>query len=110
VIHQDTRRDTEHIAGSIGLIAKYLTNLEVREEPWVHLYPNPVTDRVKIEVMLPEKIKFIALLDQSGRLIKTYDNQSNVAVMDMKIYSPGIYLLRIELGSGASPYRKLLKK
>lgn len=68
--------------------------LAVQPDFNIKVYPNPVSDVLKIQS--PEKIKTMRLLNAAGRVIyeKIWDSQEGQ--IDLSHYSSGVYLLQIE--------------
>lgn len=67
------------------------------------LYPNPVTDKVRVDV---EGLREISVMDVSGRVLMT---QGNNPTVDMSALSNGIYFVRVITDNGSAT-QKVVKK
>lgn len=73
---------------------------------FVNLYPNPVSDKLKIDSQ--DKISDIKLFSLNGNLLMKYDN--NPKELDFLGLSKGIYLLKIKTSDGRTFTKKIVKK
>lgn len=63
----------------------------------VWIYPNPASDQVRIETMMPSKL---SILDARGIQILRRKNASNSHVLQTGDWPPGIYLARVYTAGG----------
>ena len=87
--------------------SRILTGLEDFGDSQLRIYPNPVTNFLKISG-LNEKVK-ITISDLTGRVLyvdKAYLSEQNIAFDD---YMPGLYLLTLEKQDKRTIF-KVLKK
>jgi hypothetical protein len=80
----------------------------------IHLYPNPVTDILKLRWTGDYKVTGRAtIMDVSGRAVRTMDLRKELAEdvrsFNVSELSPGIYLLRITLSNGGVLHERFLK-
>jgi hypothetical protein len=73
----------------------------------VRLYPSPVKEFLTLEV--PGSKYVLQIYDFQGRLMKSLNVDSEYINLDMKQFSPGIYMVRI-ITSGRSITRKIIKQ
>lgn len=67
------------------------------------LYPNPASETVTIEYVTELKATAVQLLDNSGRLVETFDGTAQqIAVGQL---APGSYIVRIVHGNGTATAR-----
>jgi len=71
----------------------------------VSLFPNPATDNITIEI--PQQAK-IQIVNMQGQLVKEIDADSNETSVDISALSPGLYFVKITMGSLAI-VRKFVK-
>lgn len=73
----------------------------------VVLYPNPVDNHLFVKIPNNQKVKKISLIDITGKVF--FEDNKYQDKIDMSMYEPGIYLLKIE--SDSKVYiQKILKK
>lgn len=73
------------------------------EDDLFNIYPNPADDVIHIKNTSNTTIDFIHLMDISGKIIQTYNN--NPAQLDVSAIQSGTYLLFIQ-----TPQQKVVKK
>ncbi|MGB2415284.1 MAG: T9SS type A sorting domain-containing protein, partial [Flavobacteriaceae bacterium] len=73
----------------------------------VSLYPNPVSDKLKIN-SANDKIKSIKLWSVNGKLYDTYILDSQQFELDMSSFENGLYLLQIQTNT-ESVVKKIIK-
>jgi hypothetical protein len=71
----------------------------------LNIYPNPANDLLTIESS--EVMGYLSLYDYNGRLIFRKEIADRNLVLPMKEYPEGVYLLRVETGSGVV-FRKVI--
>ena len=76
-------------------------------ENFVSLAPNPVSDRLKINISRG-KISTIQLWSVNGKLYDTYNLNSQQFELDMSNFENGLYLLQIQTAT-ESFVRKIIK-
>lgn len=60
--------------------------------PLVHIFPNPVTTHFSIDT--DAELIFVQLMDQSGRVVQSWEGESNVFDLNDDV-SYGTYMLRM---------------
>jgi hypothetical protein len=93
--------------GSSWIASTTLTNTEYETESQIVIYPNPTTDFVTI--MSKNNSSKIEIYDIGGRLIETFAGASEKNKIDLREFTIGIYLLKIEV-NGVILTRKIIKK
>ena len=71
------------------------------------IYPNPINSILNINAT--ENIKYIEIYDVTGKMVKTYDVNSNQIQLDLSALIKGFYFLKIANNSG-SKLEKLIKQ
>ncbi len=89
---------TAYAAGENGLLMRSAEpiTLDVKSDETDHsilLYPNPANTLIYIANKGNSIIKEIAILDHSGRVLKTYPPESKT--LDLSAFSPALYLVKI---------------
>jgi len=74
----------------------------------ISCYPNPVSDKVNIEIPTDIKVENISLFDLSGRMIKT--QTTGLETIDISGFAPGVYVMKIVLENGKVFEEKIVKK
>lgn len=72
------------------------------------LYPNPVTDVLKIESQ--ENVQQVSLYSITGQLLITITPQSNMIEVDVAPFVSGIYILKIQNNNGNIIINRVVKK
>lgn len=98
--------NTDGLSGNDDFwIARITTNeplVDVIETPQqiqtVSVFPNPATDFISVKS--DEKIQSIKIYDVQGKLLYASDNTQEENGINLKEFSPGIYLLKTELSAG----------
>ncbi|TNE79672.1 MAG: T9SS type A sorting domain-containing protein [Bacteroidetes bacterium] len=81
-----------------------LENLEIGN---LRIYPNPTSKVATIESELP--IESVLVLDLNGKLfIRTSYQSENEVKLDVSDLAPGVYMIQVQVDSGASKVFKLL--
>jgi hypothetical protein len=91
---------TEDMNGNSGV--------DVREAAQVHVFPNPVTNRVTVSAEAP--IDRIMLYGMDGRLLGTQIGDGDTHQVDVHQLASGIYLLKICLKDGEMVNTKIIKR
>jgi uncharacterized repeat protein (TIGR01451 family) len=68
----------------------------------IKLYPNPVQDKLHIDLPQDLQLNFIELFDIQGKLIKKFEVENT---LDFNDVLKGIYLLRLETDKGTSNHK-----
>jgi hypothetical protein len=79
-----------------------LCNLESQhfEEPVaIKLYPNPVSDKLNIQVVNVDEVNSIQIFNSLGQLVQTIFNSSEAAV-DVNNFQLGVYFIKIDTQKG----------
>lgn len=71
------------------------------------LFPNPASDVVYVANLVPEKVKVISILNNSGQVLFRAFSQFDKGI-SVKNLKPGIYNLNVENMDGTSAVRRLL--
>ena len=88
-------------------IVKSVTNNHLLEDASLTIWPNPVSERLHIQVSEPN-LK-LRLRDLSGKLLQTIHCESKEAIqVDMSFFNPGVYLLEFVTDYG-SITRRVMK-
>lgn len=108
----DTWRSNCTCMGVMG-IAKAAAGVQTDlTEPGIRVYPNPVRDRLFIELPAEGDWELIRLVDLQGRILRTVDLASTVRKVEMDLSAgdivAGIYFLQIQ-GGGAMQQVKLVR-
>lgn len=82
--------------------------LALEAENVISIYPNPVSNVLNIQIAdhLQSKVNKVAILDLSGRSIRSYEFEQS---LDLRSLEQGLYLLRIEV-NGEYINRRFLKQ
>jgi hypothetical protein len=73
----------------------------------VQFFPNPVKDELNISVSGGQKMSSLAVFDLYGRRILIQNKP--LATLDMKPLPPGVYIVEVQLKSGAAVRKKVSK-
>lgn len=96
------------VEGDVELVANfYGTGVGEETEQKVTISPNPAKDMVNIEC---ENMKGITLCALDGRIIRTYESNTNTVTLDLASLSKGVYILRIETREGIFINKKIIKE
>lgn len=82
------------------------TGIEDIETIQLSLYPNPVSDKITIELASNSKA-FISLIDSRGSIIKQHSTESNMASIDLTEIPEGIYIVKVATEEGVG-FRKIV--
>ena len=72
------------------------------------VFPNPVSEQLKIEVNNQQHIKRIKIIDVNGRIVKKMQPKAQEGVYKVSSLKPGVYFLLVDTEYG-SYQRKLIK-
>jgi endoglucanase len=72
------------------------------------VFPNPVSEQLKIEVNNQQRIKRIKIIDVNGRIVKKMQPKTQEGVYKVSSLKPGVYFLLVDTEYG-SYQRKLIK-
>lgn len=99
-IKNDDGSGTVTAAESENALSKY-------GERQIKIYPNPVTDKLNIELPLNDKACTITLSDIAGRIINCVNVSPNQGMLSLKMdgLSRGIYLVRIISGKDYQTFK-----
>lgn len=73
----------------------------------INIFPNPIQKESKLSIQSNEPIKTIELYDINGRLIERISAVGETTAIDIN-HSPGTYVLKFEIGTNRSVYKKLI--
>lgn len=79
---------------------------EIKDESEIIVYPNPTSTNLKIELQNNDDIKYVELLDITGKVLL---NQSSYENIDVSNLAKGIYILKIKTSSKLI-YKKIIKE
>jgi hypothetical protein len=84
---------------------------EAYTPPEVLIYPNPVTDRLRVDMPIGAGIALAQWYDVSGRVLATA-RTSSATGYDFRLgdWPPGIYFLRLRLTDGRTLTRRIVKR
>ncbi len=90
-----------------GLITDTLSKSDIETQGTVQVYPNPVGDRLYIEMGNSIVVRSIRIVDSNGRMLLSSAQNNNG--IDVSWLSPGFYTVLITTDKGIMP-RKLVKR
>ncbi len=95
-----------------GVWSKSLTADAGDAMDYIKAYPNPATDRVRVEYMLPDAVlqASLVLMDSNGRTLKNFviDGHSDHLALDVKELPAGIYHYFIEYDQQRTASKKIV--
>lgn len=65
----------------------------------VTMYPNPITDQLVIQQFGVIQHKIATIYDPGGKILQKVSLNSLQQTVDMKAYSPGVYIIKLEDGT-----------
>ena len=74
----------------------------------VHLYPNPTSDKVYVE--LAEMPIRCQILNLTGNVVQETSIASPRFELDLSHFSSGLYLIKVTMADGTSTYEKVVKR
>ena len=78
-------------------------------EDIINIYPNPVSDNLNIEVILPNNIEEISLITLDGKRVSVLNEINQINSFSTSELIPGLHLVVIEFKSGEIKYEKIMK-
>ncbi len=72
----------------------------------IKIYPNPVNDKLNINLPTDLQLHSIELFDVQGKRIKVFEDQTE---LNFSAFQKGVYLLRVETNKGGF-HKKIIKK
>ncbi|GEM_PF-1091677 len=91
---------------TVKVILANSTGLEMFEQDYIRLYPNPFKDEIYIND--PSAVKRVKIMDISGQIVKeALLNGNSIPTGELAV---GTYLISLEMADGATVVRKLIKK
>ena len=66
----------------------------------VHVYPNPATNHIHIELVFKSNILFIEIINIQGKLVRHKKNVTNKNTLNVKDLPNGLYIIRIYTDNG----------
>jgi len=85
----------------------YTSVEEVDQSLEIDVFPNPTSEKINISIT-DDIIKEVELYTITGQQLKEYIIGSNEMNLDMSSYQDGIYLIKVEISSGAYVWKKIL--
>ena len=78
-----------------------VTGVEVLEDGFVALFPNPATTELNLTGISNQKIKYINIYSSTGQLVKNVlvEEISDNFRIDISLFSSGLYYLDVRLES-----------
>ncbi|MGE8535321.1 MAG: T9SS type A sorting domain-containing protein [Chryseobacterium sp.] len=81
---------------------------EVSHSDNIEIYPNPVGDNIHIKLDSRNKVEKVSVVDMSGKLIKTFDKESDT--YDLSDLPKGTYIIMITNNNNEVLKKKIVKK
>ncbi|MGV0922612.1 T9SS type A sorting domain-containing protein [Empedobacter tilapiae] len=106
-MHSNSTSSTKLRIDNVILGNGSLNTNDMNKESIIKVYPNPVSDFVKINNLSSEKIESITIGDLTGRTVKYVDRKSST--IDVQSLPNGVYLLKIKTDKGMK-IEKIIKK
>jgi len=78
------------------------------DHPEIIVSPNPTFDRVNIALPLSMQLEEILLVDQQGKILKSFNDNYGNTTIDLSAYSQGLYFLHF-LTASEREVKKILK-
>ncbi len=75
--------------------------------PLIHLYPNPFTDILNLEIIVDKS--WLVVYDLHGRRLKETEIRRGVNRIDLSLYPPGTYFLKVD-GDDRATWHKVIKQ
>lgn len=72
------------------------------------LYPNPVSDALRLSFTEDNEAESLTLLDLTGRVVATQHN--NLEHLDMSALPSGVYMLRVTMKDGTCYHERIIKE
>ncbi len=85
-----------------------IEELPERQAPLVSIYPNPARETLWITSDGVHGVRSVALYDSRGRLGLRRGACGSPCEVDLGALAPGVYLVEVELGAGASVRRRVV--
>lgn len=95
-----TKPDQEIFRGIEHLIKNHLTIDSLPEQPRLAIFPNPTTDRVRLEGFSEIQVSQIQVTDLAGKEVLVLHTPSNIEEIDLDRLPNGVYHLRIDTDQG----------
>jgi len=73
----------------------------------INIFPNPIQKESKLSIQANEPIKTIELYDINGRLIERISSVDETMTIDTN-HSPGTYIMKFQMETQGSVYKKLI--
>lgn len=90
--------------GDIVTYSKEALGISEISKSSIKVYPNPVSDILKIENLKPNSS--LELIDTSGKLLKSFSNKASKTEINVKNLASGIYYLKVD----GQSVQKIIKK
>lgn len=87
-----------------------IIGIHFETEDDIALYPNPVTDRLHYKGAGAKNITGITVMDASGRTLYRADHDNKRKEINMQALPAGMYLIRINMESGARLVKKVIRE
>lgn len=67
----------------------------IPDHQFIKIYPNPVSEKLTIEIKDNSEIIFYQLINMNGKIVKSGDLRGNITAIDIEKFPPSIYTLKI---------------
>ena len=67
----------------------------IPDHQFIKIYPNPVSEKLTIEIKDNSEIIFYQLINMNGKIVKSGDLRGNITSIDIEKFPPSIYTLKI---------------
>ena len=99
-----------YFVGEDGMIYRYGDPQQAIENPIYRMFPNPCSDILNIDFVVPSRSGEVYIYDATGRkILSERFGEQNVLQLNTSLLPAGIYAVTLELTDGSLQTRKLLK-
>jgi hypothetical protein len=75
----------------------------------IHLFPNPTTGKLTVELNTTTKMSTVSLMDIEGKELLKTDVMTPSVNLDLSSYSKGVYLLKVQSGENTTVKRVIVE-
>ncbi|UTX47492.1 T9SS type A sorting domain-containing protein [Chryseobacterium sp. MA9] len=93
---------------NVTITGGVLATSEVVHADRINVYPNPVRDNIHIKLDSQNKLEKVSVVDMSGKLIKTFDKESDA--YDLSDIPKGSYIIIVKNNNKEVLKKKIIKK
>ena len=103
-------RKSMRYCATIAIVRDEYDNVTETAKPTLPftLYPNPVSDALRLSFTEDNEAESLTLLDLTGRVVATQHN--NLEHLDMSALPSGVYMLRVTMKDGTSYHERIIKE